>query len=39
MFAKEKIPYAIQRYTNENLRLLTVLDIHLKDREWVAAGI
>jgi glutathione S-transferase len=37
-FAKEKIPYAIQRYKNESLRLMTVLDIHLKNRDWVATG-
>mgnify|MGYP005994312923 CR=1 FL=1 len=34
--APEKIPYAVDRYKNESLRLLGVLDAHLKDREWLA---
>ncbi len=33
-YAPEKIPYAIDRYTNEARRLYTVMDRHLKDREY-----
>ncbi|MEF3083464.1 glutathione binding-like protein [Luteimonas sp. SMYT11W] len=36
VYAPEKIPYAIDRYTNEANRLLQVLDTHLKDRDFVA---
>ena len=36
LFAKEKIPYAIDRYVKETARLYKVLDTHLKKREWVA---
>jgi len=36
--AKEKVPYAIQRFTEETRRLWGVLDARLKDHEWVAAG-
>ncbi|EGC36282.1 hypothetical protein DICPUDRAFT_151299 [Dictyostelium purpureum] len=36
--AKEKIPYAIQRYNDEVHRLYTVLDGHLKDREYVVGN-
>jgi GST-like protein len=32
----EKIPYAIDRYVNETKRLFTVLNEHLKDREYIA---
>ncbi|PBP94517.1 thiol:disulfide oxidoreductase [Pseudomonas congelans] len=35
-FAKEKIPYAIERYVNETTRLYGVLDKRLADREFVA---
>ena len=35
-FAKEKIPYAIDRYTNETRRLYGVLDKRLKEVEYVA---
>ncbi|KFE44724.1 GST-like protein [Pseudomonas congelans] len=35
-FAKEKIPYAIERYVNETARLYGVLDKRLADREFVA---
>ena len=34
--APETIPYAVERYRNESLRLLAVLDDHLKHREWLA---
>jgi len=36
--AKEKVPYAIQRYTDETRRLWGVMDKRLADREWLAAG-
>lgn len=32
----EKIIYAVERYRTESLRLLTVLDTRLKDREYLA---
>ena len=35
-YAPEKIPYAIERYTNESRRLCRVLDGRLEDREFVA---
>lgn len=35
-YAPEKIPFAIERYQRETRRLLTVLDGHLADREWLA---
>lgn len=35
-FAKEKIPYAIERYVNETARLYGLLDKRLADREFVA---
>ena len=35
-YAPEKIPYAIDRYTNESKRLLRVLDGRLADRPFVA---
>lgn len=34
-FAKEKIPYAIQRYVGESERLYGILDARLKDRDFV----
>ncbi|MBT6116629.1 MAG: glutathione S-transferase family protein [Rhodospirillaceae bacterium] len=37
-FAPEKIPYAIDRYTNEAKRLYGVLDKRLKGRDWVVDG-
>ena len=37
-FAPEKIPYAIDRYTNETRRLYGVADKQLADKEWLAAG-
>jgi GSH-dependent disulfide-bond oxidoreductase len=36
-FAKEKIPYAIQRYTDESKRLMGVLDGALAGREYLAS--
>jgi GST-like protein len=36
LYAKEKLPYAIQRYEDEALRLYGVLDRRLADREYVA---
>ena len=35
-FAKEKIPYAIDRYTNETRRLYGVLDKRLKEVDYLA---
>lgn len=35
-YAREKIPYAIERYTNEVNRLYGVMDIRLRDREFLA---
>ncbi len=35
-YAPEKIPYAIDRYTNEAKRLCRVLDKRLEDRDFVA---
>ena len=35
-YAPDKIPYAIDRYTNESLRLAKVLDTQLAGREFVA---
>ena len=36
--AKEQVPYALERYGNECLRLYGVLDAHLGQHEWVAAS-
>jgi len=36
MFAPEKIPYAMERYTKETARLYGVLDRRLADRKFVA---
>lgn len=36
VYAPEKIPYAIERYTNEARRLLGVLDTRLKGRAFIA---
>jgi len=36
-YAAEKIPYAIQRYQQEILRLLAVLNSHLEGREFLGA--
>jgi len=35
-YAPEKLPYAINRYTNEVARLWGLLDDQLEDREWIA---
>jgi GST-like protein len=35
VYAREKIPYAIERYTNEATRLYHVLDRRLEVSEWV----
>ncbi|MGB7405129.1 MAG: glutathione S-transferase N-terminal domain-containing protein [Pacificimonas sp.] len=35
-YAKEKHPYAIERYMNEMQRQLAVMDRHLADHEWFA---
>jgi GST-like protein len=35
-YAPEKVPYAIERYTNESLRLLAVMDKRLADRAFLA---
>lgn len=34
-FAKDKIPYAIQRYVGESERLYGILDARLKDRDFI----
>ncbi len=34
----EKLEYAQQRYVNEGNRIYGVIDRHLVDREWIAAG-
>jgi GST-like protein len=34
-YAPERIPYAIERYTNEALRLVKVLDTRLREAEYV----
>jgi len=36
IYAPEKIPYAIERYTNEVHRLYGVLEARLKDRDYLA---
>jgi GST-like protein len=36
LYAKEKIPYAIERYTNETNRLYGVMNKRLADREFLA---
>jgi GST-like protein len=36
-YAPEKIPYAIERYTNETRRLCRVLDGRLADRDYLAS--
>ncbi|MBM3518189.1 MAG: glutathione S-transferase family protein [Alphaproteobacteria bacterium] len=38
VYAKDKAPYATERYTNEARRIYGVLDRRLGDRDWVAAG-
>ena len=38
VYAKEKIPYAIERYQNETHRLYTVLDQRLEHHEYVAGA-
>ncbi|KAJ7201457.1 putative glutathione S-transferase [Mycena rebaudengoi] len=35
-YAPEKIPYAIKRYQDETLRLYSVYETHLADREYLA---
>ncbi|WP_319633659.1 glutathione binding-like protein [Pelagibius marinus] len=37
-FAKEEVPYAIERYTNETRRLYGVLDKRLKEAEYLAGA-
>jgi GST-like protein len=37
-YAPEKLPYAIDRYTNESLRLLAVMDKRLSDRDFLAGA-
>ena len=38
VYAKEKIPYAIDRYVNEAKRLIGVLNARLADREYAAGA-
>ena len=38
IYAKEKIPYAIERYVKESKRLIGVLNTRLADREFVAGA-
>ncbi len=37
-YAPEKLPYAIERYTNEVARLHRVLEARLSEAEWLAGG-
>jgi GST-like protein len=37
-YAPEKVPYAIERYTNESMRLLAVMDKRLEDRAFLAGA-
>ena len=37
-YAPEKVPYAIERYTNESMRLLAVMDRRLEDRAFLAGA-
>ncbi|MEE4298020.1 MAG: glutathione S-transferase N-terminal domain-containing protein [Pseudomonadales bacterium] len=37
--APERIEYAVNRYLDESVRLLTVLDDRLRDREYVAGNV
>jgi len=37
-YAADPVPYAIQRYTTEALRLYGVVERRLSGREWLAAG-
>jgi GSH-dependent disulfide-bond oxidoreductase len=37
-YAKEKLPYAIERYTNEVNRLSRVLNKRLEEAHWLAGG-
>ncbi len=37
-FAKEQVPYAIERYTNETRRLYGVLDKRLSEAAYLAGG-
>jgi GST-like protein len=37
-YAPEHHEYATQRYVKEAIRLVNVLERHLADREWIAAG-
>lgn len=37
LYATEKLPYAIERYRNEALRLYGVMDRRLEGRDWLAA--
>ncbi len=36
--ASEEVPYAIERYTNEASRLLSVMDTWLDGRNWISGG-
>lgn len=38
IYAKEKIPYAVERYTNEASRLYRVVDHRLGESEWVGGA-
>lgn len=38
VYAPEKIPYAIDRYTNEAARLYRVIDRRLGEAEWIAGN-
>lgn len=35
-YVEEEIPYALERYANEYDRLLAVMDVRLRDREFIA---
>jgi GSH-dependent disulfide-bond oxidoreductase len=38
-YAAEPVPYAIERYSREALRLYGVMERRLESRDWLAAGI
>lgn len=37
-YSKEPVPYALERYRNEYDRLLAVMDVRLRDREFLAGS-
>ena len=37
-YSKEEVPYALERFSNEYDRLLAVMDVRLRDREFLAGN-